>query len=396
MAAAVEAGDEDHAHGAGGRHVDGVMAGAAGHAHVGVAQVVAGLLHALHDQASAVRGLGAAHVGHLGTHAQGGQAGQDFGQQFLGEALQHAGVVAAHFHHHLDQAGHGIGGIGREREPAHGGHHIVGLAIERSGLAVGRIDDARRAHQRVLSDVHGRGACVVGLAVHGEAHAAYAHDVRHHANGQAALLQHRALLYVQLHEGGRAAGAAQRAVQRLGPRADAPHAFGQGFALRVAGGQHGGVQLARQRAAAYAGDAVVAGLLGQEVDHLERVLQGDAVFMQAVRHLDAGQHADDAVEAPAHHHSVAVRAGGDGGAFCAARSGLGSRQAADQIAAFIQMHLHARGRELGAQPGAGLVELGREGAAGPGPVGQGEGGQGLDTAPKALGIDGGQGGHGSR
>jgi hypothetical protein len=219
----------------------------------------------------------------------------------------------------------------------------------------------------------GRGACVVGLAAHGEAHAADAHDVRHHADGQAALLQHRALLYVQFHKGGRAAGAAQRAVQCLGPRADAAHAFGQGFALRVAGGQHGGVQLARQRAAAYAGDAVVAGFFGQEVDHLERVLQGNAVFVQAVRDLDAGQHADDAVEAPAHHHGVAVRSGGDGGALHRA---WGSRQAAHQVAAFIQMDLHARSLELPAQPGAGLVEFRGEGAARPRHVGQGEGGQG--------------------
>ena len=56
-AAAVEAGDEYYADRPCGHHVDGVMAGTAGHTYLLKAEFGAGLLYALHDRLGAVDGL---------------------------------------------------------------------------------------------------------------------------------------------------------------------------------------------------------------------------------------------------------------------------------------------------------------------------------------------------
>lgn len=158
----------------------------------------------------------------------------------------------------------------------------------------------------------------------------------------------------------------RRRGQRVGVAADAGDALRQRLAVGVARGQHVGAELAAQGAAADARDAVVAGFFRQEVDDLERVLQLDAVFPHGVGDLDAGQHADDAVEAAAAHDGVAVRAGGDGLAVRVA-AGAG----ADEVAAGVQTGGQTRGLEFTAQPVACLEEQRRKGAPGPGLVGQG-------------------------
>ncbi|KAI1693725.1 hypothetical protein Ddc_22561 [Ditylenchus destructor] len=294
VAAAVQAGDEDHADGAGGRHVDRVVARAAGQAHAGVAQLVGGGLHRVHHQRCAVGGLGAAQLGEAGGQAQRLQVVGHRGHQRFGKCVQHRIAVAAHFQRQFDAAGHGVGGVGRHGQLAYRGHY------------------AGRAHQGIAADVHGGGAGVVGLAFDHDLHAADTDDVGDHADGQLAAFQHGALFDVQFDECGGAVGAAQGGVERGRVAADAGDALGQRFAVGVAGGQHVGAELAAERAAADARNSVVAGLFGQEVDDLEVVLQFDALFLQGVGDFDAGQHADDAVEAAAAGHGVAMRAGGDG------------------------------------------------------------------------------------
>ncbi|CAB3707152.1 hypothetical protein LMG26852_05521 [Achromobacter aegrifaciens] len=177
--------------------------------------------------------------------------------------------------------------------------------------------------------------------------------------------------------------AAQRRAQRRGVAADAGDAGGERLAFGIAGRQHVGRQLATERAAADAGNAIVAGLLGQEVDDLEGMFQLHALLAQGVGHFDAGQHADDAVETAPCHHGVAMRAGGDGLA-----RGIAPGQRAYQVAAGIQAGRQARGLEFAAQPGARFVEQRRERAARPGDVGQGETGKGFDAGPEALGVQG--------
>ncbi|MCY1533577.1 hypothetical protein D9M68_689140 [compost metagenome] len=258
-------------------------------------------------------------------------------------------------------------------------------------MAVGHIDNTGGAHQRVAADVHGRCAGVVGLPFHSDLHAADADDIGHHADRQLAAFQHGALFDMQFDEGGGLAGAAQRRIQRRRVAADAGNALGQGFALRVARRQHGGVQLAAERAAADARRTIVAGLFGQKVDHLEWMFKLNAVFAQAVSDFNTGQHADDAVKAAAAHDRIAMRAGADG---LAGRVPPGQR--ADQVAAGVQARGEARGLELLAQPGTGLGELGRKGAACPGNIRQGKAGQRFDARPQAFRVQGREfNGHGS-
>jgi len=113
------------------------------------------------------------------------------------------------------------------------------------------------------------------------------------------------------------------------------------------------------------------------------VFQLDAVFAQRVGNLDAGEHADDAVEPAAGHDGVAVRAGRDG-----LERRIASGQRADQVAAGVQAGGEASGFEFTAQPGARFVKQRRERAARPGHIGQGESGQGFDAGPEALGVQG--------
>ncbi|CAB3960078.1 hypothetical protein LMG6001_05838 [Achromobacter insolitus] len=214
MAAAVQAGDEDHPDGSGGRHVDGIVARAAGQAHAGVAQLAGGGLHRVHHQRRAVGGPGAAQLREACGQAQRRQVRGHARHQGFGESIEHGVAVAAHFQGEFDAARHRIGGVGRHGQAAHRRHDVVRIAAGGAGLAVGGVDDAGRAHQGVAADVHGCGAGMVGLPLHRDLHAADADDVGDHADGQAAAFQHRALFDMQLDEGGSAAGAAQWRAQR--------------------------------------------------------------------------------------------------------------------------------------------------------------------------------------
>src|SRR3546814_15479274 len=70
-----------------------------------------------------------------------------------------------------------------------------------------------------------------------------------------------------------------------------------------------------------AGNSVVAGFFRQEINDAQRMFQRDALFLEGLRHFNAGEHAYDAVETSSAHHRVAMRAGNDGpGVGIASRS----------------------------------------------------------------------------
>ncbi|KAG0734081.1 hypothetical protein G6F23_012726 [Rhizopus arrhizus] len=334
------------------------MACATGQAHRRVTQLVGRGLDRVHHQRRTVRGLRAAQLREACRQAQRLQVVGHPGHQRFRERVQHGVAVAAHFQRQLHPAGHGVGGVRRHRQAAHRGHHVMRIAAGGAGLAAGGIDDARRADQRVAADIHGGGAGMIGLAFHHDQHAADAYDVGDHADRQAAAFQDGALFDMQFDKRRGVARAAQGGMKRRRVAADAGNALGQRLAVGVAGGQHVGRQLARERAAAHARDAVVAGFFGQEVDDFERMRQFDAVFLHRVRDFDAGQDADDAVETAAGHDGVAMRAGGN---RLAGRVAPGA--GADQVAARVQAGGQAGGFEFAVQPGASLVEQGRKGAA---------------------------------
>lgn len=224
---------------------------------------------------------------------------------------------------------------------------------------------------------------MVGPAFEEQLGPAYAHDVGHGAYGQAFAFQHGALLYVQLHKARETVLAAVGFGQCFGARAQALQGLTQGVALAVAGGQHVGAELAGHGTAAHAGNAVVAGFLAEKVYDFERVLQRDVGVVQCVSDFEPSQHAQDAVKASAGIHGVGMRARGQGLELVAP-----ARAAANQVAGGIQAYLQAGGFKGSAQPGASGGVLGAEGAARPGHIGPGEGGQVFEAAPQACTVNG--------
>ena len=108
------------------------------------------------------------------------------------------------------------------------------------------------------------------------------------------------------------AGAHRGAGQGVGPATDADDGLGQGLAPGARGAHHRFGERARPDSAADAGDAVFAGLLGQEVDDPQRMAQRDAVVGQRRRDLDRRYDARDAVEPAAFGHGVGMRPDDDG------------------------------------------------------------------------------------
>src|SRR5690554_571598 len=86
----------------------------------------------------------------------------------------------------------------------------------------------------------------------------------------------------------------------------------------------------------------------------------DTGLMQCMSDFDAGQNADDSIEAPAVYHGIAVRAGYERWRRATARA------TPHQIAGGVEAHLQTRIRHASRQPFARLRVQRREGTAGPG------------------------------
>jgi hypothetical protein len=83
--------------------------------------------------------------------------------------------------------------------------------------------------------------------------------------------------------------------------------LGQRTALAISALEHLPIERPCQATAADGGHAEVGRLLGQEVDHLQRVLKPDLLFSEAARDLDRAEHPDHPIEPTAPGDRVDVR-----------------------------------------------------------------------------------------
>lgn len=133
-------------------------------------------------------------------------------------------------------------------------------------------------------------------------------DPQHDSQRGAGVLKHAPLLNVQLQVGRDRAGAPGHRLDRVRPPADGGQRLAQGAPGVVAPVERLPIERAGQRHAADAGDPERRWLLGQEVDHFERVAQPDAGGVERADDRDAGQHTEHPVEATRAGHGIGVRA----------------------------------------------------------------------------------------
>src|SRR6185312_6450429 len=134
--------------------------------------------------------------------------------------------------------------------------------------------------------------------------------------------------------------------------------------------QHFGLELASEAAAADAGEPKDRDFLGEEIDDLEVVLEGDVLVAQGAGDFEGCGNAGDAIEAAALGDSVRVRADHD-----AAAAGYPAPTAADEIAGGVDLRFEPRRLEAADQIFATGKEHRGEGAARPRPVRLGDGGK---------------------
>ena len=159
------------------------------------------------------------------------------------------------------------------------------------------VDEARGPDHRVPAPVHGGGAGVVGHALHGDVPAHDADDALHHADVDAVGFHDRALLDVQLEEGGDGPWLAAGVREPVRVPAQAP----QPFPDRVA---RGGLDVAFERQELSGEDAAarLAAFLVGEDGHFEGVAGAMAGFGEPGRGLQGGHRPDLAIEiAPSGH-----------------------------------------------------------------------------------------------
>ena len=207
-----------------------------------------------------------------------------------------------------------------------------------------------------------------------------ADDRADHADRCGRALQHRALFDVELEE--RPDVVALRLRQSPGIAADRLERLGEAAPVGEGLGQQCVVEQARHRARADAGHAAIAGLFGQEVDHLEGVARRVRALGEAARDLETREHAGDAVEPPAPRHGVAVRAGHQ-----RPRLWIRPFQPAGQVAAGIDPGVEPGLPEAPPEPVPPLREQRRERSPREGPVGFGQPGERLVVGPQARFVD---------
>ncbi len=151
------------------------------------------------------------------------------------------------------------------------------------------------------------------------------------------LLEHGALLDVQLEKGRDVV--AQRGAEPGRVAARLGDAGGKAAAVDLAR-QHFGGEPAGHAAAADAGDAEGRDLLGEEIDDLEVVVEGNVPVAQGAGDFEGGGDAGDAVEAAAIGHGIGMRAEHDG-----ARGQACDRAAADEVAGGVDVRFEPGGGE---------------------------------------------------
>ena len=253
-----------------------------------------------------------------------------------------------------------------------------------AGDGVDAVDEARGAQKRVFAQPHGRGAGVGVLAGDGDlvpAHALHALDDADHAVFG---FEDRALLDVQLEQGGELV----RAGFLFAAIADAPELVAEGFAVAVGagvgvvGGEHAG-----EHAGGEHGRGEARAFLVGPVDDLDGCVGLVAGAMQGAQRFERGKDAERAVELAAGRLGVEVRAHGDrgqGGVFGAVLA----RPAREHVADLVDRDRAAERLALRLEPVAHLaVEIGQREAADAALWG-GADLRGLhQVVPQTLGID---------
>jgi hypothetical protein len=164
--------------------------------------------------------------------------------------------------------------------------------------------------ERVAPPLHRRGAGVIGLAVKDHAAAANPHDGIDHGDGDAGLFQARALLDVQLDVGVHGSLGCARLGGAGGIEAGARHGVDQLVAVHRRHGRNGGGVEATAEGPRAEETAVASLLVTPRRDH-QRPSWRRARLADRVEALEAGQHAERAVQRAALRHRVDVRASDD-------------------------------------------------------------------------------------
>ena len=242
-------------------------------------------------------------------------------------------------------------------------------------------DRLGRSERGVTAQGERRGAGVIGRASERDLKAADAGDGGDEAQVDLLGFQNRPLLDVQL-EGGRHIRP-PCFPQVLDGAADALQPVAQRLAVGVAEVEVLGAERAGPDAAADAGQAVGARLLGKKVHHFEGVAQADAPVAERAGDLQPGEHPGRTIEAAPVRHRVGVRADHD-----RPQAGLRALHSPEKVATAVDPAAEARLLETPAEKGAAFQEARREGAAGPWPVGLGDGRERHQVAPQAPTVHG--------
>ena len=157
---------------------------------------------------------------------------------------------------------------GLDRQDADGGDEIVRtFGGQLFGDPAHRSDGLGRRNESIMTQRHRRGAGVIGLALEHDFDSTDADDRGHHADIERPRFKHDALLDMQFEE--RADIVAPGLFETVGIAADPAQGVAQCLAAGPGEIEHLGVERAGHAAAADAGEAVFARLLGKEVDDFD-------------------------------------------------------------------------------------------------------------------------------
>ena len=298
--------DEEHGAGAEGGDEDAVVAGCCD--HVACREALGGGVGAEEGVQGGVEGYGA--EGGIGVDVGlNAAAGGDFGDGGAEAGLHGGGlgrVLVAEVEVEAGLGGDGAADVGVVLDPG-GGGSALGFGLDAE--LFGGEDDLGGGGEAVLAAVHGGGAGVAGGAGQGEVEVAGLDRGGHDTDGGVGGFEDGALLDVRFQPGGPVpgggAGQAELGVVDEG--------FGYGDAVVVLGGEGGfqGEGAGVDAAAHHGGGEAAAFLVGPD-DEFEGGL--GLGILEGSEEFQAGEDAEDAVEAAAGGDGVEVGAEGDGGA----------------------------------------------------------------------------------
>ena len=229
-------------------------------------------------------------------------------------------------------------------------------------------------------NVIGVRAGMVGGALKHDLDPADTHDRCHHADIERLRLQHNALLDMKLQK--RSDIVAPRACETIRVAPDPPQCVVKLLTSRLGQFKHPGIERADHAAAADAGQAVFARLLGQEIDDLDRMIKPYAGIAQGAHDFEAGRNACDAVEPPSRGDGIAVRAHRDH-----PERGVGTLKSPDQVTGGVDPHIETGLGKAPSEPSSAFEKQRPKRAAGVGMRRIGDLRERHHVAPEAIGVE---------